>query len=315
MKHKGKILVGSAFTFTLTGIMFVGNYFYSESIKRGSIVELHREKSLINTDKTENESVLKEAKKLYQNINPDRVTMASYDDLILKADYIENNNKSDKAVILMHGFRKQRVDMGNYVKYYLDRGFNILMPDARGHGESEGNYYGYGWHDRLDMLKWIDYLVNKETMNHIILHGNSAGAATVLMTSGEKLTKQVKGIIADSGFTSMNDELKHQLKNLYGIPSFPLLKLTSVITKIRAGYYFSEVTALEQVKKNKLPLFIIHGDADELVPTEMSKLIYKAANVDNKRLWIVPETGHIKAYETETIEFEKRLDDFLTTLF
>ncbi|MDY0393367.1 alpha/beta hydrolase [Virgibacillus halophilus] len=137
------------------------------------------------------------------------------------------------------------------------------------------------------------------------------GAATVLMTSGEKLPPEVKGVIADSAYSGVKAELTHQLKYIYHLPAFPLLDVTSLISKIRAGYTFGEASTIEQVKKNKLPLLIIHGDADDLVPTRMGHEIYKAAGGD-KELWIVPDAGHTKAYDNMTAEYEKRIKAFVT---
>jgi len=312
VKRRLKIILASAVAFLAAILIFIGNYFYGEAVKRGSEVELHREAETVNASSEESQTVLAMAKKWYNEQQPVRLTEQSFDELTLQADYIENET-SGKAVILVHGFRKEKADMGNYTKFYFDRGYNILMPDSRGHGESEGDYYGYGWHDRLDLLNWIDRLIGDYGTEEIILHGNSAGAAAVLMTSGETLPEQVKAIIADSGFTSMKEELEHQLKHIYGLPSFPLLDITSLIAKLRAGFFFGEVSAIEQVKKNELPIFIIHGEADDLVPTWMGEEIF-AATGGEKELWLVPDVGHIKAYELETIEFEKRVDDFLSNL-
>src|SRR5699024_12527750 len=100
------------------------------------------------------------------------------------------------------------------------------------------------------------------------LHGNSMGAATVLMTSGEDLPEEVKGIIADSGYSTVKDELAHQLKHLYGLPAFPLLDVTSVISNISAGYMLGEAASIDQVEDNTLPFFIIHAEDDHPVPTE-----------------------------------------------
>lgn len=314
MKRRLKIILASVVAFLATILIFIGNYFYGESVKRGSEVVLHREvETVTESAESEEQTVLQEAKKWYSEQNPEHLTQQSYDDLDLQADFIKNEEDRKKAVILVHGFRKEKVDMGDYTKFYYDRGYDILMPDSRGHGESEGDYYGYGWHDRFDLLNWIDVLINDYDAEEIILHGNSAGAAAVLITSGEVLPEQVRAIIADSGYTTMKEELKHQLKHLYGLPSFPLLDITSLITKVRAGYFIGEVDAIEQVKNNDLPLFIIHGDADDLVPTWMGEAIYEAAGGE-KELWLVPGAGHIKAYEVETVEFEKRVDTFLSKL-
>src|SRR5690625_284775 len=192
--------------------------------------------------------------------------------------------------------------MGKLAKLYYEEGFDVLLPDSRGHGDSEGDYIGYGWHDRLDYLDWIDLLVEDYDAEDIILHGNSMGAATVLMTSGEDLPDEVKGIIADSGYTTVKDELAHQLQHIYGLPSFPLLEVTSVITNVRAGYTLGGASAIDQVKDNTLPLLIIHGGDDDLVPTDMAYEIHDAAGGE-KELWIVPETGHTDAMDNITGEF------------
>lgn len=88
------------------------------------------------------------------------------------------------------------------------------------------------------------------------------------------------------------------------------MQVTSAVTKVRAGYTFSEASAVEQVKKNKLPLFIIHGDQDELVPTEMADRIYDAATSE-KEIWIVPGAGHTEAYTIAEEEYQKRLTAFI----
>lgn len=129
------------------------------------------------------------------------------------------------------------------------------------------------------------------------------------MASGEKLPEQVKGIIADSGYTTVLEELSHQLKYLYNLPAFPIMQVTSVITNIRAGYTFAEASALDSVAKNKLPLLIIHGDKDALVPTDMGKRIFEIAKSD-KELWIVPGAGHTEAYTIAEQEYQEKLMEF-----
>lgn len=314
VKRRLKVILASIVAFLAAVLIFIGNYFYGESVKRGSEVELHRESDTVAASgvTSVNEQLFSEAQAWYRKQNPERLMETAFDGLLLQADFIDNESDNKKAVILVHGFRKEKADMGNYTKFYSDRGYHILMPDSRGHGDSEGDYYGYGWHDRLDLMQWIDRLI-ETGIEEIVLHGNSAGAAAVLMTSGEVLPDQVKAIIADSGYTSMKEELQHQLKHIYGLPSFPLLDITSGITKLRAGYFFGEVSAIEQVKKNKLPIFIIHGENDDLVPTWMGEKMYEVAGGE-KELWIVPNAGHIKAYEVETAQFEEKVAIFLANL-
>lgn len=312
MKRKIAISISTLIIVLLVALVFAGNYFYDQGIKRGTEVKLHSESEAVNELASEpDQLLLKEAKAWYADQPKNTITMQSYDHLKLKAQFIKNDkSNTHKAIILAHGFRNTGEDMGKYAKFYYDQGFDILLPDARGHGASEGNYIGYGWHERLDYKDWIKYLIQQHDAEQIILQGNSMGAATVLMTSGEQLPPQVKGIIADSAYSTVKKELAHQLKSIYGYPSFPLLDVTSVIAKIRAGYTLQEASAVKQVKNNKVPLLLIHGDADDLVPTEMATELYDAASGDNE-LWIVPDAGHTKAFDNITGEYEAKLSQFL----
>jgi fermentation-respiration switch protein FrsA (DUF1100 family) len=298
----------------VAGLLFAGNYFYAQGMKRGTEIELHSETKAVNTvSSTQDKSLLEVADDWYNKQDPEILNMMSYDGLKLTAKFIQNKAETGKAVILVHGFRNTGDDMGKLAEFYYEQGFDILLPDARGHGDSEGDYIGYGWHDRLDTIDWIDVLINKYDETNIMLHGNSMGAATVLMASGEQLPDEVKAIVSDSAYSTMKEELTHQLKHIYKLPAFPLLNVTSMITKIRAGYTFNEVSAIKQVKKNTLPLFIIHGDGDDLVPTKMANAIYDAAGGD-KALWIVPGAGHTKAFDNVTAEFEERLTNFMESV-
>lgn len=311
MRKRLLIILGSLIGILLIGLIVAGNYFYSQGIKRGTEVELHREASAVNSVATdEDQTTFDEANDWFESQETERIEITSYDDLNLVGQFIENDADTRKAVVLAHGFRNTSEDMGKFAKLYYEEGFDVLLPDARGHGDSDGDYIGYGWHDRLDYLDWIDLLIEDYGAEDIILHGNSMGAATVLMTSGENLPGEVKGIIADSGYSTVKDELAHQLKHLYDLPAWPLLDVTSVITKIRAGYTLGGASSVEQVKKNDLPLLIIHGKDDDLVPTGMSQEIYDAAGGE-KDLWLVPEVGHTKAFENVSGEFNERVKDFI----
>lgn len=119
------------------------------------------------------------------------------------------------------------------------------------------------------------------------LHGRGNG------DDGERedLPPQVKAIIEDCGYTSVDAQLSYQLSRMYHLPSFPLLNTTSLVTKLKAGYSFSEASALEQIKKNKLPILFIHGAEDWFVPVSMVYELYEACPSE-KELYIVEGAGH-----------------------
>jgi len=240
------------------------------------------------------------------------VDIISEDGLKLKAYYLKAKNPTSKTVILAHGYSSQGTFMSSYAKlYYENFGYNVLLPDSRGHGKSEGKYIGLGWVDRKDYLIWIDFVINTiGNDSQIVVHGVSMGGATVLMTSGEVLPKNVKALVSDCAYTSVVDEFKYQLKRMYNLPSFPILNSTSLLSKIRAGYFFEEASALEQVKKSKTPILFIHGDSDKFVPFNMVKELYNACNSE-KDILNVPNAGHGAAYSTDINRYQNKIDIFI----
>lgn len=238
--------------------------------------------------------------------------MISEDGLSLHAYYLAAKTPSHATVILAHGYSGQAQSMGSLAQMYNETlGFNVLLPDARGHGRSEGGYIGFGWPERRDYVGWIKLILQKNGGNsEIVLHGISMGGATVMMTSGEELPSQVKAVIEDCGYTSAKEQLAYQLGRMYKLPPFPLLHATSLVTKLRAGYSFGEASALKQVKKSKTPILFIHGDADVFVPFHMVKPLHESALVQ-KELLIVPGAGHGLARQTNPRLYDETVIRFL----
>ena len=134
--------------------------------------------------------------------NKEEIEITSHDGLKLKGFYLKNENPQGKVMILCHGYRSfPYFDFSASAKEYYDRGFDLLFIVQRSHDESEGNYITFGYKERLDLLRWIDY-VNKRHNNNacILLAGVSMGAATVMYALGENLPSTVKGALCDCGF-------------------------------------------------------------------------------------------------------------------
>lgn len=242
----------------------------------------------------------------------EQVQIVSIDGLRLHGQYIPAMAPSRRIVILAHGYTSRGEHMASFARFYQqDLGFGVLLPDARGHGASEGEYIGFGWPDRLDYLRWIDYIVQRlgpET--EIVLHGISMGAATVLMTAGEDLPLQVKAVVSDCAYSSAAAQLGYQMKRMYRLPSFPILPATSLVTKLRAGYFFSEASALDQVSRAKVPVLFIHGDADTFVPYSMVHQLYQACPTE-KELYVVAGAGHGLAFRRDPERYIRTVQQFL----
>ena len=241
-----------------------------------------------------------------------RVTITSEDGKVLVGHYIAAKEPTTKTVIVAHGYNSYGKAMIKYAMIFNEElGYNILLPDARGHGESEGKYIGFGWHERQDYLKWINYLIEANPSVQIALFGISMGGATVMMVSGEKLPKQVKAIIEDCGYTSVDEQLAYQLKVRYHLPIFPFLYTTSFYNKLRNGYDFFEASAVNQVRKATVPMMFIHGDKDTFVPAAMVYPLFKACGSKEKELWIVKGAAHGRSYKVGHKAYVKRIATFL----
>lgn len=214
----------------------------------------------------------------------------SFDKTILFAEWFLNRD-SNKWVIIVHGYGCNGRMMYYAARKFHNKGYNVLLPDLRGHGISGANYIGMGWHDRLDLKEWIKEIIKRDKNAEIVLYGVSMGASTILMSTGENLPKNVKCIISDCAFTSAYEVFKHQFTKICFLPSFPLLDILSFICKAKNKYSLREASALKQVKKCEIPIFFIHGGDDNFVPTHMVFDLYKNAKC-KKDLMIVNSAGH-----------------------
>ena len=216
-----------------------------------------------------------------------------------------------KAVICFHGYTGE--GLSNHIAiadYFLKKGYAMLMPDARAHGESEGEYIGFGCLDRKDALSWVNWLIGKCGNDvAIMLHGTSMGGATVLMASGLDLPCQVKGIVSDCGFTSPKEVFTHVLNHMYHLPAFPAIQGADLINKRLAGYGMDECNAKYEVQKAKVPILFIHGSSDTFVPVSMCHEIYENC-ASPKRKLIVEGAAHAESYYKDMADYEKVLTEF-----
>ena len=204
--------------------------------------------------------------------------VTSYDGLRLRAKYLDAEGERRGIVLMMHGFRSSPLhDFSLAINIYHDLGFGCFMPYQRAHGDSEGKYLYYGVRERYDVLSWCRYIEEKFPGTPVILDGISMGASTVMMALGLDLPGNVKGAVADCGYTTPKEEFIYVLKKHYGIKPFPFLYTSGLLSKIVAGFSFTAASTNEALASNRLPILIAHGEDDSLVPHYMSEENYEVA--------------------------------------
>lgn len=226
--------------------------------------------------------------------------------------YIDAAKPTKNTALIVHGYTDNAIRMFMIAYLYnRDLGYNVILPDLQFHGLSGGKAIQMGWKDRLDVLKWADLSINKYGEDSaLLLHGISMGAATIMMTSGEDNLEQIKCYVEDCGYTSVWDEFSQELKEQFGLPSFPILNIASWLCDIRLGWNFKEASALESIKRCDKPMLFIHGDIDTFVPTWMVYVLYEAKS-EPKELWIVNNTKHAEAYLNYKEEYTERVACFI----
>lgn len=219
--------------------------------------------------------------------------------------------KSKKWVICVHGYRSYgKRDMSYVASMFAEQGYNSLVPDLRAHGQSSGNVIGMGWLDRLDLLSWIQEVLKIDPNAEIILFGGSMGASTVMMTSGEELPKNVKGLVADCGYSSVYQEFGAMLRSAFRLPNFPILTIADSLARKKVGYSLKEASAVDQLAKNKRPLLLIHGTGDKFVPHQM---LYKNMEATNgvKESLMIEKAPHLSSFIYEPEHYFETVFEFI----
>lgn len=236
----------------------------------------------------------------------------SPDNVKLHAYYVAAAQPTAKTAVIVHGYTDNAIRMmmiGYMYNKKLD--FNILLPDLRNMGLSGGNAIQMGWLDRKDVMQWMEVantIYGDST--HMVVHGISMGAATTMMISGEPQQEYVKCFVEDCGFTNVWDQFSKELKEQFNIPPFPLMYTASWLCQLEYGWGFKEASALKQVAKCHLPMFFIHGDKDNYVPTWMVYKLYEA-KPEPKELWVVPGVDHAHSYLFHTEEYTEKVKAFV----
>lgn len=223
--------------------------------------------------------------------NAQDVYIKSYDGLKLHGLWIPAENPRG-TVLFAHGYRSTMlVDFGLAFDFYHDHGMNLLIPEQRSHGKSEGRYITFGVKESLDMQDWLDYHNRQLATVPVILSGLSMGASTMLFLADKELPENVKGIIADCGFTSPRDILSSVFKRVIHLPASPTLWVTDMLARLFAGFSLDEQDTRRSLAKSRLPVIMVHGTDDGFVPCEMTKTGY-AACTGQKQLLIVEGADH-----------------------
>lgn len=281
------------------------------SVLRHPMPDLSDPKVLRHTKWHDWEPQITAGVKWLQSRRPEEMQVVSFDGKLLYGRFVPHENAKG-TIVFFHGYRSSYVlDFAFALEFYYGQGFNLLICDQRAHNKSKGNCTTFGVKERHDVVSWTTYLSMLLGEDHpIYLAGLSMGASTVLMASNLEHSANLRGVIADCGFTSPKAIMTHVAKNKMHLPAKLLVPILGVLTRLFCGFALDECSTTDALAQTKLPILLIHGTADKFVPSYMSEENFAACRSE-KQLLLVDGAVHALSYVTDRPRYEAAVQDFL----
>lgn len=238
------------------------------------------------------------------------VSIRSRDRLLLKAWLIRPDSGNGNVVLLLHGLSDNRIGMLGYAELLLSRGYTVLMPDARAHGESQGMIATYGLLERQDIRDWAQFIQAKLHPRCIYALGESMGAAQLLQSTGAD--SPFCAVAAESPFSDFQEIGYDRVGQFFGTGPWlgrtllrPVIEVAFAYSRWKYGMDLHQVSPEAVVAKANIPVLLIHGQVDSNIPVRHSRQIKAAA--PGATLWEVPGADHCGAISAAPTEFVARV--------
>lgn len=288
-------------------------YVVSVRIVNGILFErfFHRVRTDGSTDLTDEHykpviEIIERSKKRLAEYKKEEIRVESSDGVALVADYYDVGGRN--TAVFMHGMHTSPLNnFARHAALFLEKGYNVLIPDQRAHGRSGGEYCTYGIKESDDLIKWIEFA--GKTASGIVVYGISLGGATVAYAAGKIESEKVKVLCVDCGFISY-EEMVRGNASTSKIPPFLYRRYLKTTVKKKIGVDLTAVSAEPSLKKTKIPTAFIYGKADAVVPVTTGERAYEICGADKIGIF-VDGAGHTTAMLVGGKDAEDKLFGFI----
>lgn len=215
--------------------------------------------------------------------------------------------ESQQVVIGCTGHRGAKHELLGIGSGLWRAGYNVLLFDFRGRGESDGDICSLAYHELADLHGAVAYTLGRMPQAELGVIGYSMGAAVALL--GTAAEPRIRAVVADSPFAS----IRRVVGSAYTqrrLPAAPMLRLSDAVNRWRYGYDYGAVQPVDVVAAiAPRPLLLIHGSEDRTIPLDHGEEIYAAAG-EPKELWVIPGAGHCGGYFVDRAAYVARVTDF-----
>ena len=227
--------------------------------------------------------------------------------------FFENPRAERCAVVMLHGFSGSKAEVLAATPIFWRRGCDLLLYDARGHGDSDRAILSYGVHEREDLLRAIEWLSARAQLSRsrIGLIGWSYGAATAIQAASEA-GGDVAFVVADSSYSSLGDIASVQAENQYGTWAKVFVPGALLVSALRAGFDGTRPAPASAIESVRSPVLLIHSRQDGFTPVGHSQEIYGRSDKTRTRL-VIPdwEAKHAHSYTENPVGYTAVVDRFL----
>jgi fermentation-respiration switch protein FrsA (DUF1100 family) len=238
------------------------------------------------------------------------IIMKTPEGIDLRGWFIPASGSPRGTVVYLHGVSECKIVGLPIAKQLHDRGYHVFLYDSRRHGDSGGEYCTYGFYEKHDASAAISMLLRRAdaTPGRIALFGGSMGAAVALQTAS--IDHRLAGVVAESGFATLRGIFDDYQRRMIKLPWHYLRNLVIKRSEVLAHFKANLVSPLEAVKNIHVPVFVLHGTADNLIASRYSEQVFAAAN-EPKELWLIAGAKHNDMAEVGGEEYERRVLGFI----
>jgi|RhiMethySRZTD1v2_1073278.scaffolds.fasta_scaffold55489_3 fermentation-respiration switch protein FrsA (DUF1100 family) len=238
----------------------------------------------------------------------DEATAHTSDGLALAGWFVPGTNGA--LVLLQHGYKADRGEMLNEAAMLHRHGYNLLITSTRAHDMSDGDLITFGVNEMKDLEAWYEYGRSREGVDssRIGAVGNSMGGSLVIQYAAQN--QNIRAVVAQSAFSSLNDTVETSVRFFTGLPPFPFAPLITFWAEREAGFDAGDIDAKKWIGKlSPRPVFLMQGGADVVISTSSGQKLYDAAR-EPRELWFDPAIGHARFDTARPEEYERRVSQF-----
>ena len=242
------------------------------------------------------------------NLPFEDVEIISLDGLKLAGWFVPSQNGA--VIMMQHGYKSNRKELLNEAEMMYRHGYGILLTTVRAHDQSGGEMITFGMNEVNDLEAWYQYLLTRPDIDptKIGILGNSFGGMLAIQFAAQN--ENIKAVVADCAFSSLNDTVSTSVEYFTDLPAFPFAPLIVFWAERETGFKTAEIDTTRWIAQlSPRPVFLMQGGADVVISADSGQRLYEAAG-EPKELWFDPELGHVQFDTERAEEFEKRVAEF-----